>query len=120
MGDVVHAGAHDQALGDVTGLHEGPEVLAREVGGEGLAQLVAVGHAVLGLDGGAHGDELGGVLAPLVVVDVEPHADHPVGPSSAASSSMRVMASSRASYMAPVSLVSSWLCPHFRVWMPVW
>ena len=80
VGDVVDAGAHDQALGHVAGLHERPEVLTREVGGERLAELVAVGDPALGLDRGAHGDELGGVLAPLVVVDVEPHPDHAVGP----------------------------------------
>src|SRR5664280_1546118 len=79
VGDVVDAGPHDQALGNVTGLHQRPEVLAREVRGEGLAELVAMGDTVLRLDRGADSDELGGILAPFVVVDVEPHADDAVG-----------------------------------------
>jgi hypothetical protein len=80
VGDVVDAGPHDQALGDMPGLHDGPEVLAGEVRGEGLPELVAVGLPVFRLDRGPDGDELGGVGAPLVVVDVEADTDDTIGP----------------------------------------
>ena len=43
MGDVVDAGPHDQALGEVAGLHQRPEVLARQVGGERLARACSDG-----------------------------------------------------------------------------
>jgi hypothetical protein len=46
---------------------------------ERLSKLVPVRNAVFGLDGSADGDEFSGVLAPLVVVDVESNADYPVG-----------------------------------------
>src|SRR5674476_1090529 len=35
--------------------------------------------ATFGLDRGSHRDELGGILAPLVVVDIEPDPHHPIG-----------------------------------------
>ena len=77
--DVEDAGSHHQSLGYVTRLHERPEVLPREVRGEGLAEGVEVRGTVLRLDGGAEGDELSGIVAPLVVVHIEPHAHHAVG-----------------------------------------
>src|SRR5579862_1871382 len=79
VGDVVHAGPHHEAERHVTGLHQDPEVLARQVRGERFPLAVAVGAAVLGLDGGDERDELGGVRAPLVVVHVQTHADDAVG-----------------------------------------
>src|SRR5665213_51640 len=79
MGDVVHAGAHDEAERDVPYLAQRPERLAREVRGEGLALGVAVRLAVFSLDRRAHGDELGAVGAELVVVDVEANTDDAVG-----------------------------------------
>lgn len=44
----------------------------------------------------------------------------PSAPSAAASASIRLIASSRASYMAADSLVSSWFFDHRPSWMPTW
>jgi hypothetical protein len=64
----------------VAGLHDGPEVLTRQVRGEGLAELVAVGVSVFGLHCRSERNELGRIAAPLVVVDVQPNADDAVRP----------------------------------------
>ena len=44
----------------------------------------------------------------------------PSAPSISASARMRLMASSRALYMAWVRTVSSWFRPHRATWMPMW
>jgi hypothetical protein len=81
VGDVVDAGAHDEALRDVAGLDERPEVLTRQVGGERHPLVVAPGagrRLLVGDDGRADGDELGEVVAVLLELDLESHTDDPV------------------------------------------
>ena len=68
------------------------------------------------LDRGADRDELGEIRAPLVAADVQPHADDAVGAELSASSSMRVIASSRAWYIAWVRTPISWFWFHEACW----
>jgi hypothetical protein len=72
------------------------------------------------LDRRADRDELGELSSPLVSPDLEPNADDAAAPSESASSSIRVIASSRAWYIACVSTSSSWFLPQRRSCRPMW
>ena len=76
--------------------------------------------AALVLDRGADRDELGHVGAPLVTPDLDRTPTIPSAPSCSASSSIRVIASSRAEHIAWVNTPISWLCFQFACWKPMW
>ena len=78
VADVVDAVAHDERDGPVAGLDQGPEVLAAQVTGEGAAIRRTMAFAAAGLDGGADGDKLGQVLAPLLPPHLQADADDAV------------------------------------------
>ncbi len=80
VGDVIDARAHDHFHRPVARLEQHPEILPRQVGGEGLAaHAFETGVAGAVGNGGADGHELQNVLVPFHALDLQPQADHAVG-----------------------------------------